>query len=169
MCWSGSVHSTKDVSRLILRVFFGLSLIFVGITHYKTIGDFAAFVGDGLGPLAPVGVAWGYILPGLMILGGLIFVIGKFPVVGVWAAGIALGSIPAGILLKSVVADMPLGDTMPGALNAFTWLIVYMFAVKAFCGCGMKKKCCEPGKDCGCGPGKDCTCAKGEACQGCCK
>lgn len=160
MCWSGSWSSTKDVSRLLLRVFFGLSLIFVGLAHYKTIVDFASFVGEGLGPLTPVGVAWGYILPGLMILGGAMFVIGKWPIVGVWAAGLALGSIPAGVLLKSVITDMTLGDTMPGAINAFTWLIVYMFAVKAFCGCD-KKKCCEPRKDC--------TCANGQPCQGCCK
>lgn len=152
---------------MLLRVFFGLSLIFVGIAHYKTIGEFATFVGDGLGPLTPAGVAWGYILPGLMILGGAMFVIGKWPIVGVWAAGLALGSIPAGVLLKSVITDMTLGDTMPGAINAFTWLIVYMFAVKAFCDCH-KKKCCD-GKNMAacCGRTKDCGCA-GEECTGDC-
>lgn len=167
MCKSGCWSSPKEISRLLTRVFFGLSLFFVGVVHYKTVADFAAFVGDGLGTLSMIGTAWGYVLPGLMIVGGALFVIGKFPKVAVWTAGIALGSIPAGILFKSVITEMPLGDTMPGAVNAFTWLIVYMFAVKAFCKCETKK-CCD-GKEkgnCVCGPDGSC---KGDCKDGCCK
>ncbi len=183
MCCRGLLSSPKEVSRTLLRVFFGLSLFCVGVVHYKTIGEFSAFVGDGLGPLTMVGVAWGYVLPALMIIGGALFVIGMFPVWAVWAAGLALGSIPAGILLKSVVTDMSLGDTMPGAINAFTWLIVYMFAAKAFCGCNKKATCCSGpccdskgacmNKDCKCTDckcGGDCKCAPGQSCKdGCCK
>lgn len=171
MCKIGCLSSPKKVARTLLRVFFGFSLLCVGIVHYKTIGEFSAFVGDGLGPLTMLGVAWGYILPALMIVGGALFVIGMFPVWATLAAGLALGSIPAGILLKSVLTDMSLGDTMPGAINAFTWLIVYMFAIKAFCGCGNKGACMNKGcacKDCKCGA--DCKCAPGQSCkESCCK
>ena len=168
MCKPGLWSSPKDISRLILRVSFGLSLFFVGVVHYRTAADFAKFVGDGLGPITQLGTVWGYILPGLMIVGGALFVIGMFPTVAVWVAGIALASIPAGVLLKAIVAPATLGDNMAGAVTAFTWLNVYMFAVKSFCGCGMKK-CCD-GKDMAacCDGKKNCGCAGGE-CKGDCK
>ena len=109
-------------------------------------------VADGLGTLAPLGMLWAYILPGLMIIGGVLFIIGMFLDIGTWAAGLALASIPAGMLLKSVIGGVSMSDTMPAAINGFIWLLVFMWAVKCASCCGSKGMCAPGG--CGCGDGK---------------
>src|SRR5690349_11075621 len=101
MSSSGSYN--KWLSRQIVRVGFGLALLFAGIAHYRTAADFALSVGNGLGPswLVSLGTMWGYVLPGLMIVGALCLIFNVLTTVGVWAAGLALVSIPAGLMLKS--------------------------------------------------------------------
>lgn len=123
----------KAVASWLLRLGFGLSLLFVGIDHYQEIQGFAPMVAQGLGPLEPLGLLWGYIFPGLMVVGGALFVIGTNLDIATWTAGIALASIPAGLALKALLGGVALPDVMPGAINAFIWLLVYFFAVKCCC------------------------------------
>lgn len=112
-----------------LRLSFGLSLLLVGVSHYMTLDMFVSMTADGLGPLAFLGQIWAYVLPALMIVGGALLAIGMFEGLGAWAAGIALGSIPVGVLLKPVLGGVSLGDVMPLAVNAFLWLLVYAIVV----------------------------------------
>lgn len=95
-----------------------------------------AMASDGLGPLEFIGTIWSYILPALMIVGGALFAIGMYYEVAAWAAGVALGSIPVGMLLKPVLSGVALPDMMPAAINAFVWLLVYCFVVKSCSCCG---------------------------------
>tara|TARA_Y100000310_G_C20501384_1_gene724175 strand:+ start:437 stop:814 length:378 start_codon:yes stop_codon:yes gene_type:complete len=118
-----------------LRLGFGVSLLLVGIAHYMTLDMFMDMVSMGLGPLTFVGTIWAYVLPALMIVGGALFTIGMYRNIAAWTSGVALASIPVGMLLKPVLSGVPLPDVMPAAINAFIWLLVYVAVVK-FCGCG---------------------------------
>jgi uncharacterized membrane protein YphA (DoxX/SURF4 family) len=157
--------SGKKVPKLLVRISFGLSLAFTGIAHYRDAAMFAGMTKEGLGMLEPLATVWGYVLPALMIVGGVLFVVGIVPEIAVWVAGISLASIPAGVILKSAITGFSLGDSMPAAQNAFVWLIVYLLVSKSLfggcCGtsCGDKTtKCaCDP-----CGCGADCKCGKKE-------
>ena len=133
---------------MLLRWSFSLSLIFVGLTHYMQIDSFQVMVADGLGPFAPLGTLWAYTMPGLFILGGLLLLIGQYMNVGTWAVGIALGSIPVGMLLKPIMSGVGLSDAMPPAVQALIWLIVFMWVVKCGgCGCGCGTANCDCGTD----------------------
>lgn len=127
--------SPKCIVALCLRVSFGLSLAFVGLAHYLTISAFRGMVSDGLGAISLLGSLWAYIMPGLMILGGVLLVADKRRDIEAWASGLALGSIPAGTLLKSVIGGLSLADTMPAAINAFVWIILYILVLRMSC-CG---------------------------------
>ena len=132
----------KCSAKLALRLSFGLSLLFVGIAHYMTLEAFSAMVSDGLGPLEFLGTIWAYVLPALQIVGGALFAVGMYYEVASFTAGLALGSIPVGMLLKSMLSGVSLGDVMPMANNTFIWLLVYLMVVKCCTCCGS----CEPGK-----------------------
>lgn len=150
MCHT-STHSSKGVARLFVRIGFGLALAFAGFTHYQD-ATYAESVGRGLGVLEPLGMVWGYILPGLMIVGGLLLAFGIYMRIAAYLASIALISIPVGLMLKSAISGIPLDDTMPPAMNAFVWILVLMIAVKGGCHgsscCGPNGcACCDPAKD----------------------
>lgn len=119
-----------------LRLSFGLSLLLVGIAHYMSLEMFSGMVSDGLGALTLVGTIWAYILPALMIVGGALFAVGMYYEVASWTTGLALGSIPVGMLLKPVLSGIPLPDVMPMAINAFIWILVYVMVVKTCTCCG---------------------------------
>ncbi len=113
---------------------FGLSLLLVGVAHYQTIGNFSNMVAQGLGPLEPLGSIWAYVLPALMIVGGALYTVNRKTCIAGLASGVALGSIPVGMLLKAVLDEnVALGDMMGPAINAFIWLLVYAFVVKSTC------------------------------------
>lgn len=139
------------VAKILTRVFFGVGLSFVGIAHYQDAANYAESVGRGLGPLEPLGMVWGYLLPGLMIVGGVLIAVGLFTQVGALLAGLALLSIPAGLMLKSVLSGLSLNDTMPPAMNAWVWVLVYLAAIRG-CECHgcmphlMEKKPAVPAK-----------------------
>lgn len=157
MCCS-PYKSPKKVVKLFGRIGIGLGLAFVGFAHYQD-PTFAEATGRGLGVLESVGMMWGYVLPGLMILGGLLLAFGIFLEVAAYATGLAFSSIIAGVLLKSAIGGISLGDTMPLAVNAIIWLIALQFVMKkpchgacaTGCGCGMPGCHCAPGA-CNCGP-----------------
>ena len=124
------------VTKTVVRVGFGLALALVGVAHYMDAHTFAEAVGRGLEYpwLENVGMVWGYLLPGLMIVGGVLMAIGYMPAVGTMLAGIALVSIPAGLMLKSVLSGLSLNDTMPPAMNAIVWILYYVAAAHGFHG-----------------------------------
>lgn len=134
--------SSKKVARMIVRIGFGLSLAFVGFAHYQN-PSYAESVGRGLGVLEPLGMVWGYILPGLMIVGGLLLAFGIYLNIAAWLSGIALASIPAGLMLRSAITNIPLDQTMPPAMNAFVWIIVFLLVCKGNCsGCACGTDAC---------------------------
>ncbi len=129
-----------SVAKLVVRIGFGIALALVGVAHYLDAATFAEAVGRGLGALEPVGMVWGYLLPGLMIVGGVLIALGFLPAVGAFIAGVALVSIPAGLMLKSVLSGLSLNDTMPPAMNAIVWILFYVAAIRGFgsqCMCEM--------------------------------
>lgn len=126
------------IAGFLVRISFGLSLLFVGLAHYMTLAGFKGMVADGLGPLEPLGVLWALIMPALMIFGGALLVIDMYKEFAAWSAGLALASIPAGMLAKPVLSGASLADMMPAALNAMIWLILFLFVVKC-------SSCCSGG------------------------
>ncbi len=145
------ICSKKAVAGLLIRISFGLALLFHGITLYKGgAAEFAAMTASDLGMLSPVGQAWGYILPALMIVGGALFVVGLLPYYATWIAGVALASIPAGLLLKPILGA-PTADMMSMATNAYIWLIIFVVAVRFGFSC-----CCCTGGSSACG--SQCNC-----------
>ena len=105
-------------------------MLFIGLTHYMTIIDFVPMVSSGLGPLEQVGVAWAYVLPGLLVAGGLLYALGMYLLAGTWMLGIGLASIPAGLLLKPVMTGMTLTEAMPPAVNSLVWIAVFLLVTR---------------------------------------
>lgn len=156
MCCSSS--SPKCTAKKIVRVGFGLALAFVGFAHYQD-PTFAETVGRGLNALESLGMMWGYVLPGLMIVGGLLLAFGIYANLAAAVTAIALVSIPAGLMLKSAIGGISLGDTMPPTMNALVWIAVFILVQKkkSACGagaCGMNA--CGP-SGCPCGTA-NCEC-----------
>lgn len=150
------ISSKKSVAGLLIRISFGLALLFHGITLYKGgAANFAAMTASDLGPLSPLGQVWGYILPALMIVGGALFVVGLLPYYATWIAGVALGSIPAGVLLKPILGSLDQGLAMQMTINALIWLLVFAVAVRFGFSCGCAGGSCGCGQqNCNCGPTK---------------
>lgn len=143
MCCKPSPATT---AAQIVRIAFGLSLLFMGLTNYMDFGSFSIIVSDAMGPLGFLGTIWAYVYPALLILGGTLFVVGRMPMIAAWTAGIALGSVPAGMLLKPVLSGIALDDMLPIANTAFIWILVFAVAVKGFCsGCCGNGDCAKPG------------------------
>ncbi len=65
--------------------------------------------------------------------------------IALWASSVAIASIPAGMLFKSVLSGLPLSQTMQPAINAFIWLIVLMSCTKLM-SCCCAAGCCESEK-----------------------
>jgi len=128
----------------VARISLGLSLLFVGLVHYMSFESFAGMVSEDLAGLTFLGTLWAYILPALMIIGGTLLVLNMFTEVALWASSIALGSIPAGMLLKSVVSGLPLSETMQPAIDALIWLIALVIITKVS-GCCCENGCCTTG------------------------
>jgi len=109
-------------------------------------------------------MVWAYVMPALMIVGGLLLLVGRFGCLATLASGIALGSIPVGMLLKTVIGSAELATMMPMAINAFVWLLVFFFVAKSVrCGCSICMKACQKGGCCdkgGCCTGGGCACGK---------
>jgi hypothetical protein len=138
MCFSSSC-GPKCTARFLVRVGFGLSLIFTGVANERDPVGFAQSVGQDLGYtwLMSLGVMWGYVLPIMFIVGGLCLTFNIFKKFAIWCVGLALVSIPAGLMLKSAASGISLGDTMPPAMNALIWILVFLIAVKGTKSCGM--------------------------------
>ncbi|HLC75941.1 MAG TPA: hypothetical protein VJB82_02370 [Candidatus Peribacterales bacterium] len=149
--------SPTCVVKLLLRISFGVSLALVGVAHYMSISVFASMVSQDLGFLTGLGTLWGYVLPALQIVGGVLIVANYRVDIGVWAAGVALASIAIGMLLKPILGGVDLSQVMSYTNDAFLWLLLYFFVVKC-CLCG---SCKEGGAACCSGQ------SGGHSCAGC--
>ncbi len=124
--------STSSVSNLLLRVSIGVSMIFIGIAQYRDFAPFVANVTDGLGFLSAAGTVWSYFLPALLIFGGGMLTVGRYSFVTAWAGGIAIGSIPIGLLLKTVMSGSPLPDILTAIYPMLIWFIAFYLALNPF-------------------------------------
>ncbi len=127
-------------AKTILRVSFGLSLFLVGLAHYVQFQAFSLMVTDSLGPIAMLGSIWAYVLPALLVVGGGLFVTGRFNVLASWLCGVALASIPVGVLLKPVISGIGLEEAMPAATTTLIWLLVYAMVAKNCGSCSAEAK-----------------------------
>jgi hypothetical protein len=134
------------------RIGFGLVLAGYGINHLRFISDFSAFAGSVFINSAVGGAmtALAYIVPVLMIIGGVLFAIDKCCM---WSKVCILASL-GGILGWAGLAVM-LGDNtaggnmMPAIQNAAVLLIAYHIIKKMWrcamgCGCGTMGCNCPP-------------------------
>lgn len=134
----------NGIAKFLTRVGFGLALAFAGIANYRD-PTFAESVGRGLGALEPIGIVWGYALPALMLVGGLLITFGVFMRAAAWIAGLALVTMPAGLMLKAAVLGLSPTEMMPEAITSLVWILVYLPAVRGgCCGCGSHAKCDVP-------------------------
>lgn len=128
-----TIPNTPDaVARTLIRISFGLSLMFVGIAHITDLQSFSLVVGDGFDGVFFLSYpAWlySYLHPFLLLFGGALLVLNRFPVLAAWCAGIPLVMIPAGMLSKAIFA-LDLNDLMPSAINTWIWILVYVYVVR---------------------------------------
>lgn len=121
---------TPWVMTFILRLSVGASLMLGGIAAYRDFVPFLGSVMDSLAGLSTFGLVWAYVLPLLLIVAGVLLIDGRFLWLCAWIGGVALGSIPVGLLLKTAVGGAPLPITMGAAFPFLLWLLVFSFAVQ---------------------------------------
>jgi len=137
-----------------LRIGFGVTLALYGAAHYKDFTAFSGMTTAGFtGVLASLATLWAYVLPLLMIVGGLSLAIPYRRDIGAWCGGVALASIAIGMSLKAVLGTQTLMDVGGTVSNTLVWLLIYLFAVKSgSCCCGGAKGApagvCTPGGGC---------------------
>ena len=107
-------------------------MMFSGISEYRDFAPFVANMTDGLGFLSFLGTIWAYILPALLVFGGGLLAVGRYSSVVAWTGGVALASVPVGLLLKTVVTGLPLPDMLNTATPALVWLVIFYFALNPF-------------------------------------
>ncbi|MEI8230097.1 MAG: hypothetical protein WCG83_03075 [Candidatus Peregrinibacteria bacterium] len=124
-------HSSFIIAARLLRICFGLSLVLIGFAFYLNFAVFQGMVSEDLGFLSLFGTIWAYILPGLMIIGGGLLMSGMYMEMASWIAGMALSSLPVGLLLKCVVSGIPVHSIMVTVDEALLWLFIFCFVVKS--------------------------------------
>lgn len=121
--------SVPFVSCMLLRIAVGACLVLIGIAEYRDFAPFVANVTDGLGPLSVVGTMWAFVLPALLVFSGGMLAIGRYSFIAAWTGGIALGSIPVGLILKTVMTGLPLPEMLKEAYPSMVWLLAFYVAV----------------------------------------
>lgn len=121
--------NTSWVINFIIRLSLGSCMIMSGIAMYREFDPFEASVIDGMGFLTLHGMIWAYVLPALLIVGGALLIYGKGMFITAWIGGIALGSVPMGLLLKTILSGQPLPDILTALYPYFLWIILFWIAV----------------------------------------
>jgi len=131
--------SSKCVSKGLLRIGFGATLALYGLEHYMHFQAFSGMTTAGFsGVLMSLAGLWAYVLPALMIVGGVLLVVPYRKDIAAWCAGVALASIAIGLSLKLVIGALAPELAMQvgmGVNFALLWLLIFSFAVKGGC-CG---------------------------------
>ncbi len=124
--------SASQTSNLVLRVPLGLAMMMIGASAYRDFAPFVANVTDGLGWASSFGYVWAFILPALMIFGGGMLVVGRYPSVAALTGGIAIGSVPVGLILKNIITAVPLPDMMAASYPTIVWIVAFYLALNPF-------------------------------------
>ncbi len=124
--------STAFVSNFLLRISVGVTVTLIGVAEYRDFAPFVANVTDGLGALSFLGTVWAYLLPALLVFGGAMLAIGRYSFVTAWILGIAIGSVPLGLILKTIMRGLPLPGMMDAAAPMLLWMIVVYLALNPF-------------------------------------
>lgn len=119
------------------RIAFGLVLVGYGVNHYRTIGGFVGMA-KGVFPTSALlgGIAGilAYIVPALMIVGGLLFAVRQLCCLSKTCILASLGGIIGWAGLAVLVGDgNAAGAMMPMIQNASVLLILYYMIKKASC------------------------------------
>ncbi len=122
------------------RVAFGLILVAFGVSHYKDVAGFSAYSSGALAPvpaLASVAGILAYIVPALMIVGGVLFAVKQLGCVSKTCILASLSGIIGWASLAVLVGDpSTAGSTfMPMIQNASLLLVLYWVVKKMSC-CG---------------------------------
>lgn len=112
-----------------LRVPLGLVMVMIGVSAYRDFAPFVANVTDGLGWASSVGHVWAYLLPALLIFGGGMLVVGRYSYVAALTGGLALGTVPVGLILKNIISGVPLPDMMMASYPTIVWMIAFYLAL----------------------------------------
>lgn len=123
--------SSDQVSSLFFRAPLGLSMVLIGVSAYRDFAPFVANVTDSIGFLSPLAYAWAFVLPALLIFGGALLTIGRYSWLTAILGGLALGSVPVGLILKNIFTGVPLPDMMAASYPIIVWLIAFYFAVRS--------------------------------------
>ncbi len=113
-----------------LRFALGATMVCIGIAAYRDFAPFTALVTDGLGAISFLGTVWAFLLPALLIFGGVFLIVGRYLVLAAWTGGLALASVPFGLVLKTVMTGLPLPDMLTASYPAFVWLLAFVIALK---------------------------------------
>lgn len=121
--------SASETSNLVLRVPLGISMVMIGASAYRDFAPFVANVTDGLGWASSFGYVWAFILPALLLFGGGMLAIGRYSYVAALTGGVALGSVPMGLILKNIVTGVPLPDMMSASYPTIVWMVAFYLAL----------------------------------------
>lgn len=121
--------SASETSNLVLRVPLGVSMVMIGASAYRDFAPFVANVTDGLGWASSFGYVWAFILPALLLFGGGMLAIGRYSYVAALTGGVALGSVPMGLILKNIVTGIPLPDMMSASYPTIVWMMAFYLAL----------------------------------------
>lgn len=124
--------SVSETSNLILRVPLGITMVLIGASAYRDFAPFVANVTDGLGWANSVGYVWAFVLPALLIFGGAMLAVGRYSYIAAITGGIALGSVPIGLILKNIITGVPLPDMMAASYPTLVWIIAFYLALNPF-------------------------------------
>ena len=121
-------------AEMVVSVTFGVILAMFGFAHYMDIEMFKQMTMFGFvegGVMASLAGLWAYILPFLMIVGGLLIAVGYRYDIALWVSGVALASIAIGMTSKAIIGTMELKDAAPHVQAIFIWLLMYAFVAKS--------------------------------------
>jgi len=117
--------STSETSSFVLRVSVGITMVLIGISAYRDFAPFVANVTDGLGFISSLATVWAFLLPALLIFGGGLLAIGRYGYIAALTGGLALASVPVGLMLKNTITGIPLPDMMVAAYPSMVWIIAF--------------------------------------------
>jgi len=124
-----NLKSAPFISNAVLRIALGVTMVMIGISAYRDLAPFLANVTDGLmGWTSRIAYLWGFILPALLIFGGGLLAIGRYQFLAAWTGGLAIGSVPIGIVLKTIMTGLPLPDAMAAIYPSIVWIIAFVLA-----------------------------------------
>lgn len=121
--------SVSETSNLMLRVPLGLAMVMIGVSAYRDFAPFVANVTDGLGWAGSFGHVWAFILPALLIFGGGMLAVGRYSYVAALTGGLALGTVPVGLILKNIISGVPLPDMMAASYPTIVWMMAFYLAL----------------------------------------